>query len=519
MSKRREDELFQLFFDHYREAMQKMPPVQILVAGKTGVGKSTLVNAVFREPVAPVGTGLPVTSSLHRYEHEELPLILFDTRGFELDARKQEEIKTEIHSLIAEKRHARETDDRIHLLWYCVNSLTNRLEPFEIEFLRELSMDLPIVLILTQTLLKNSDFEASLREMHLPVQAIIPIMAKDYPLDDLTVPAFGLEKVVSASLQLLPETIQPAFINAQGIDKEAKIEAARAAVKRYVTTAFATGFSPIPFSDATVLVPMQIAMMAQLSTIYGVSIKKKALSQVLTALAGSGLSTFAGRTIAGSLFKLIPGVGSLGGGVIAGGTAASVTYALGNAYIRLLQLLEKNQNMGSKEIKARFRDFFKEEWKLSRKIVPEFLRKERAKQEWDEVEEIMEPSVSSDRMVSSERPVPTDRVRPEDQVDPKDRVNPVTLTAPTGPSISLDPSTSAETGIPMDPSLSRDPAVLGDPTMLGNPMYPTTPSGPTDPSRPAEPSRPADPSKPIDPKAPTGPSITMEPRNSLDPMV
>lgn len=381
MGKKREDELFQLFFDHYHEAMQKMPPVQILVAGKTGVGKSTLVNAVFREPVAPVGTGLPVTASLHRYEHEELPLILYDTRGFELDATKQTEVKTEIHALVAEKRRARESDDRIHLLWYCVNSLTNRLEPFEIDLLRELSMDVPIVLLLTQTLQKNSEFEAKLRNMDLPVKAILPLMAKDYPLDHLTVPSFGLKEVVRTSLGLLPEAVQPAFINAQGIDHDAKIAAARTAVKRYVTTAFATGFSPIPFSDAAVLVPMQITMMAQLSSIYGISIKKKALTQVLTALAGSGLSTFAGRTIAGSLFKLIPGVGSLGGGVIAGGTAASITYALGNAYIRLLQLMERNPDMGRREISARFKSFFKEEWKLSRKIIPDLLRKETDEQD------------------------------------------------------------------------------------------------------------------------------------------
>ena len=37
--------------------------VNILVAGKTGVGKSTLINAVFRGELARTGAGKPVTST------------------------------------------------------------------------------------------------------------------------------------------------------------------------------------------------------------------------------------------------------------------------------------------------------------------------------------------------------------------------------------------------------------------------------------------------------------------------
>ena len=38
-----------------------MKEVNIIVMGKTGSGKSTLINSVFNEDVAPTGTGRAVT--------------------------------------------------------------------------------------------------------------------------------------------------------------------------------------------------------------------------------------------------------------------------------------------------------------------------------------------------------------------------------------------------------------------------------------------------------------------------
>ena len=58
--------------------------VNIAVFGKTGVGKSTLVNAIFGEPLAATGIGAPVTMGSHLYLDQRGTLGIVDTRGLEL---------------------------------------------------------------------------------------------------------------------------------------------------------------------------------------------------------------------------------------------------------------------------------------------------------------------------------------------------------------------------------------------------------------------------------------------------
>ena len=58
--------------------------VNIIIAGKTGVGKSTLINAAFRENLAETGMGMPVTQSSKIIEQEGMPIRIYDTVGLEL---------------------------------------------------------------------------------------------------------------------------------------------------------------------------------------------------------------------------------------------------------------------------------------------------------------------------------------------------------------------------------------------------------------------------------------------------
>ena len=68
----------------------------LAIFGKTGVGKSTLINAIFGEEVARTGIGEPVTHGSHLYLDKVGHLGIVDTQGLEVgkdDRRSSSELQ------------------------------------------------------------------------------------------------------------------------------------------------------------------------------------------------------------------------------------------------------------------------------------------------------------------------------------------------------------------------------------------------------------------------------------------
>lgn len=86
--------------DAINEKIQNLSTLNIIVAGKTGVGKSTLINAVFKDELAETGMGRPVTDHMRKITKKDIPLAIYDTRGFELGKDVQEDVKKEVFATI-----------------------------------------------------------------------------------------------------------------------------------------------------------------------------------------------------------------------------------------------------------------------------------------------------------------------------------------------------------------------------------------------------------------------------------
>ncbi|TYS69950.1 GTP-binding protein [Sutcliffiella horikoshii] len=316
-----------------------MMPVNIMIIGKTGIGKSTLINSVFRENLAETGIGRPVTQHLRKISKEDVPICLYDTKGLELKSETQEEIKDEINNKINELYLARNEKDYIHAIWYCVNANSNRIEDLEIDLINSFASNVPVILVLTQTIGKSGlAFQKKIEEMNLNVRAIQAVLAEPYEVSsDIVIPAHGLLGIVGKTYEVLPEGVRKSFINAQKVDIDKKVKEARNWSTGYIAGSFGAGFTPVPFAQATVIVPIQIGMLAHITTIFGISLDKSLISGIVASIGGSGGATFLGRYIVGNLLKFIPGIGTLAGGLITGTVASILTTSLAMSYIEVMR--------------------------------------------------------------------------------------------------------------------------------------------------------------------------------------
>ncbi len=108
-------------------------------------------------------------------------------------------------------------------------------------------------------------------------------------------------------------------------------------------------------------------MIAGITAIYGLEVSKSLLTGIVSSLIGTASTTFAGKTLAANIFKLIPGVGTAVGGTISGATAAALTTALGEAYIVVMNKIYTGEisakDLESGAVKEELTDIFKEKLK------------------------------------------------------------------------------------------------------------------------------------------------------------
>ena len=186
------DKIAQEAINAIADKIKNLKTLNIIVAGKTGVGKSTLINSVFSEKLAETGMGKPVTDHMRKISKKGVPLSIYDTRGFELGKEVQAEVKKEVVDTISKGLATQDINKAIHCIWYCINTASNRIEPEEIEWLKELSKDnqitqVPIIVVLTQSFSKKN--AAAMRQMlldeNLDVIQVISVLAEDYEIEDL----------------------------------------------------------------------------------------------------------------------------------------------------------------------------------------------------------------------------------------------------------------------------------------------------------------------------------------------
>ena len=193
-----------------------MDRLNLILMGKTGAGKSTLVNAVMGENVAPVKKVtreskiyskkmmIPMVSGTEdgQFSMVAKTVCLYDTVGLEFVETITEKTLQDIQGLIRQAQGTEKERD-ITLVWFCVNYRFGRFEEYEVELIRKLSIEyeIPFVMVVTQCLSEEKEELERQIEEDFPELLMVRILAQDYRTRAGVIPAFGTEELLNRSIR------------------------------------------------------------------------------------------------------------------------------------------------------------------------------------------------------------------------------------------------------------------------------------------------------------------------------
>ena len=326
--------------DAFKEATQGIcSKLNVLMVGKTGVGKSTLINAVFGEKAAKTGSGKPVTQEISEIKVNP-NFSIYDTKGLEM--KDFEFIYADIANFLEEDSKKR-ADEQIHIVWFCVAEPGRRIEEGEKKLFDLFGQkDYTTIVAITKAQQDKDEngenFSDKVKsEFGINDKYTQRVVALEIEDDDGNIkPLKGIDELIKKTYDALPEPSKQAFAREQKYNKDVKYEAALDIINKYSVAAGAIAVNPLPFSDIALLLPTQIAMITHITHNYGFEASAENIAKLAASFAAVAAGGFAVRFLAGNLLKFIPAVGSVAGGAFNVTVASSTTKLMGNAYLAYL---------------------------------------------------------------------------------------------------------------------------------------------------------------------------------------
>lgn len=336
--------------------------VNILIAGQTGVGKSSLINAIFGEDIAKVGFGRPVTTNIEWFSPPDLPVQLCDTRGLEL--KDFAETLAALEREIAVRSEKGDPAERVHILWLCISGRQTRVQQGAEGGVLDLcgKYGIPGVVVITQSTDRMSErLEAEAKAILPTAKAFVRVLAHRWDDSDPPVSPHGLQTLVEVTSALIPEAVRDAFIAAQLVDLEKKRKEAFGIAQTGGITAAVAAALPVPGASEAAVMAAIVTMIVRIALSMGVRVSRDNLIPLVSAMIASLLATLVIRLGVGEGLKLFLGPGSVAGGLINSGIAGAAAYGLGYGFIEYLTefLIEHHRMPTGEELSAGFPEFWK----------------------------------------------------------------------------------------------------------------------------------------------------------------
>ena len=154
-------------------------------------------------------------------------------------------------------------------------------------------------------------------------------------------------KLMDVELQLASSTVESQRLTSQNI------------IKTHMVAGSALSLLPVPLFDLAALTGTQVSLLRSLSQHYGVDFDEQKGKVLLTSLISGSIPLLAVMGLS-SFAKLIPGIGTIGGGISMTVLSCSLIYATGQVFVRHFEEGGTLADFQSKHWKSFFTQQFEE---------------------------------------------------------------------------------------------------------------------------------------------------------------
>lgn len=359
-----ENEVFDEIIEKMDSIIKDSRPPRLYVFGRSGAGKSSLINALANKEEADVGSIKPTTmeSQLYQIEfpeyHSEWEVV--DSRGLFESVSPDGDVPADTISFLRDDLNQYRPDILIHVMTpgqvrageddfkvvnelrddldglfppivYCLNQIDHHLSPGgewppeqnpslageitrNLDFLSEILEEEKTASFDPNRPYKGYYFNS---EEHI---GIVPLFLKDS--DDW----WNVETLSMLIGDFLPDSAQLQFYQAQRREGVMR-RFSRRFTKVFAGTAATIGGAPLPIGDIAVLVPLQLSLVAMIGGLSDREFGLSAVKEYVGALGGTTVTGLAAREVARSLIQFVP----VGGWAVSGAVAGGTTWAIGRS--------------------------------------------------------------------------------------------------------------------------------------------------------------------------------------------